>query len=96
LITIYDSDSKEVNTAVPIINEKVVEVLDTKLSQGPKSLDEENEMNTIEGNHKSPNWTPQPLDIEGGSIKGHEEPRDKNENGNESAIGRSDAPRKGN
>jgi hypothetical protein len=93
LITIY-SDNEEVNTSVPIVNEEVTEVLDM-MSQGPKYLGEETELNTIEGDHSTPNWTPQPLDKEGSNIKGHEEPRDKNENGNEASIGRSDAPVKG-
>jgi hypothetical protein len=95
MIMIYDSDNEEVNTSVPIINEEVTEVLDTKLSQGPKSLGEEIELNTTEGDHTTPNQTPQPLDKEGGNIKGHEEPRDTNENGNEVVIERSDAPGKG-
>jgi hypothetical protein len=49
----------------------------------------------MEGDHSTPNRTPQPLDKEGSNIKGHIKLGDKNENGNKVTIGRIDAPMKG-
>jgi hypothetical protein len=52
-------------------------------------------MNAIEGDHRSPIRTPQPLDKEGRNVKVHAKLGDKNENGNKVSMRRNDEPVKG-
>jgi hypothetical protein len=47
-------EREEVKTSMPIVNEEVTKVSYT-MSQGPKYLGEETNMNTIKGDHITPN-----------------------------------------